>query len=77
VKTTIPDLATAGRADRIRRDFTADTIGAEYEVARCHTYIATWEGWLHPSVVEIASRRVVPRLADRVRTDRIVGELSN
>ena len=49
-KTTIPDPAAAARADRIRRDFTADA--SELNTRWCGdiTYIPTWEGWLYLSV---------------------------
>jgi putative transposase len=49
-KTTIPDPAAAARADRIRRDFTADASKLNTRWCGDITYIATWEGWLYISV---------------------------
>jgi transposase InsO family protein len=49
-KTTIPDPAAAARADRIRRDFTADASKLNTRWCGDITYIATWEGWLYLSV---------------------------
>ena len=58
-KTTIPDPAAAGRADRIRRDFTADASRLNARWCGDITYIRTWEGWLFlATVIDIASRRV-------------------
>jgi transposase InsO family protein len=50
-KTTIPDpaAAAAARADRIRRDFTADASKLNTRWCGDITYIATWEGWLYLS----------------------------
>jgi transposase InsO family protein len=78
-KTTIPDPAAAARADRIRRDFTADASRLNTRWCGDITYIATWEGWLYlATVIDIASRRVVGyALADHLRTDLIAGALSN
>jgi transposase InsO family protein len=45
-KTTIPDPAAAARADRIRRDFSADASGLNARWCGDITYIRTWEGWL-------------------------------
>src|SRR6185437_7738880 len=78
-KTTIPDPAAAVRADRIRRDFTADA--SELNTRWCGdiTYIPTWEGWLYlATVIDIASRRVVGyALADHLRTELVADALSN
>ena len=41
-KTTIPDPAAAARADRIRRDFTADASKLNTRWCGDITYIATW-----------------------------------
>jgi len=49
-KTTIPDPAAAARADRIRRDFTADASKLNARWCGDITYIGTWEGWLYLSV---------------------------
>jgi transposase InsO family protein len=78
-KTTIPDPAAAARADRIRRDFTADASKVNTRWCGDITYIATWEGWLYlATVIDIASRRVVGfALADHLRTELIAGALSN
>jgi len=59
-KTTIADPAAAERADRIRRDFTADASKINTRWCGDITYLATWEGWLYlATVIDIASRRVV------------------
>jgi transposase InsO family protein len=78
-KTTIPDPAAAARADRIRRDFTADASKLNTRWCGDITYIATWEGWLYlATVIDIASRRVVGyALADHLRTGLISDALSN
>ncbi|TVZ01826.1 hypothetical protein EAS64_30750 [Trebonia kvetii] len=59
-KTTIPDPAAAARADRIRRDFTADASKLNTRWCGDITYIATWEGWLYLSVTW-NHRGVAPR----------------
>ncbi len=78
-KTTIPDPAAAARADRIRRNFTADASKLNTRWCGDITYIATWEGWLYlATVIDIASRRVVGyALADHLRTELIADALSN
>ena len=78
-KTTVPDPAAAARADRIRRDFTADASRLNTRWCGDITYIATWEGWLYlATVIDIASRRVVGyAMADHLRTELISGALSN
>jgi transposase InsO family protein len=78
-KTTVPDPAAAARADRIRRDFTADASKVDTRWCGDITYIATWEGWLYlATVIDIASRRVVGfAMADHLRTELIAGALSN
>ncbi len=78
-KTTIPDPAAAARADKIRRDFTADASKVNTRWCGDITYIATWEGWLYlATVIDIASRRVVGyALADHLRTELIADALSN
>jgi transposase InsO family protein len=78
-KTTIPDPAAAARADRIRRDFTADASKLNTRWCGDITYIATWEGWLYlATVIDIASRRVVGyAMADHLRTELIADALSN
>jgi putative transposase len=43
-KTTIPDPAAAARADRIRRDFTADASKINNRWCGDITCIGTWEG---------------------------------
>jgi Integrase core domain/Fic/DOC family len=69
-KTTIADPAAA-RADRIRRDFTADAFKLNTRWCGDITYIPTWEGWLYlATVIDIASRRVVGyAMADHLRTE--------
>ncbi len=78
-KTTIPDPAAAARADKIRRDFTADASRLNTRWCGDITYIATWEGWLYlATVIDIASRRVVGyALADHLRTELVSDALSN
>ena len=78
-KTTVPDPAAAARADRIRRDFTADASKLNTRWCGDITYIATWEGWLYlATVIDIASRRVVGyAMADHLRTELIADALSN
>ena len=78
-KTTIPDPAAAARADRIRRDFTADASKLNTRWCGDITYVATWEGWLYlATVIDIASRRVVGyALADHLRTELAADALSN
>ena len=78
-KTTIADPAAAARADRIRRDFTADASKLNTRWCGDITYIATWEGWLYlATVIDIASRRVVGfALADHLRTELVSDALSN
>ena len=78
-KTTIPDPASAARADRIRRDFTADAARTDTRWCGDITYIATWEGWLYlATVIDIASRRVVGyAMAGHLRTELIADALSN
>jgi putative transposase len=50
-KTTIADPAAAARADRVRRDFTADGAAANSRWCGDITYISTWEGWLYLATV--------------------------
>jgi transposase InsO family protein len=78
-KTTIPDPAAAARADRIRRDFTADASRVNARWCGDITYIGTWEGWLYlATVIDIASRRVVGyALADHLRTELVSAALAN
>jgi putative transposase len=78
-KTTIPDPAAAARADRIRRDFTADAGKVNARWCGDITYIGTWEGWLYlATVIDIASRRVVGyALADHLRTELVSAALAN
>ena len=78
-KTTIPDPAAAARADKIRRDFTADASRLNTRWCGDITYIATWEGWLYlATVIDIASRRVVGyATAGHLRTELIADALSN
>ena len=78
-KTTIADPAAAARADRIRRDFTADAAKINARWCGDITYIGTWEGWLYlATVIDIASRRVVGyALADHLRTELVSAALVN
>jgi hypothetical protein len=78
-KTTIADPAAAARADRIRRDFTADASTLNSRWCGDITYISTWEGWLFlATVIDIASRRVVGyAMADHLRTELISNALGN
>jgi transposase InsO family protein len=78
-KTTIPDPAAAARADRIRRDFTADASRLNSRWCGDITYIRTWEGWLFlATVIDIASRRVVGyAMAEHLRTSLAADALAN
>jgi transposase InsO family protein len=78
-KTTITDPAAAARADRIRRDFTADATKINARWCGDITYIGTWQGWLYlATVIDIASRRVVGyALADHLRTELVSDALAN
>src|SRR5215831_13592243 len=78
-KTTIADPAAAARADRIRRDFTADASKLNARWCGDITYIGTWEGWLYlATVIDIASRRVVGyAIADHLRTELVADALAN
>ena len=78
-KTTIADPAAAARADRIRRDFTADASRLNARWCGDITYIRTWEGWLFlPTVLDIASRRIVGyAMADHLRTSLVADALAN
>jgi transposase InsO family protein len=78
-KTTIADPAAAARADRIRRDFTADAAKLNARWCGDITYVGTWEGWLYlATVIDIASRRVVGyALADHLRTELVSAALAN
>ena len=78
-KTTIADPAATARADRIRRDFTADAAKLNARWCGDITYVGTWEGWLYlATVIDIASRRVVGyALADHLRTELVSSALAN
>jgi transposase InsO family protein len=78
-KTTIADPAAAARADRIRRDFTADANQLNSRWCGDITYIRTWEGWLFlATVIDIASRRIVGyAMADHLRTSLVTDALAN
>ena len=78
-KTTIADPAAAARADRIRRDFTADASRLNSRWCGDITYIRTWEGWLFlATVIDIASRRVAGyAMADHLRTELVADALGN
>ncbi len=78
-KTTIADPAAAARADRIRRNFTADAASLNARWCGDITYIGTWEGWLYlATVIDIASRRVVGyAIADHLRTELVTAALAN
>jgi transposase InsO family protein len=58
-KTTTADPAATARADRIRRDFTANASKINARWCGDITYIGTWEGWLYLSVTwnQLACRR--------------------
>jgi transposase InsO family protein len=78
-KTTIPDPAAAARADRIRRDFTADASKIKARWCEDIAYIGTWEGWLYAAtVIDVASRRVVGfAIADHLRTELVSAALAS
>src|SRR5205814_3061176 len=73
------DPAAAARADRIRRDFTADASKLNTRWCGDITYLRTWEGWLFlATVIDIASRRVVGyAIADHLRTSLVADALGN
>jgi transposase InsO family protein len=78
-KTTIADPAATARADRVRRDFTANAHAVNSRWCGDITYISTWEGWLYlATVIDIASRRVVGyAMADHLRTSLVADALAN
>jgi transposase InsO family protein len=78
-RTTIPDPRAAGRADLIRRDFTADAASLNCRWCGDITYIPTSESWLYlATVIDIASRRVIGyAMADHLRTELVAGALAN
>jgi transposase InsO family protein len=78
-KTTTADPAATARADRIRRDFTANASKINARWCGDITYIGTWEGWLYlATVIDIASRRVAGyALADHLRTELVADALAN
>jgi putative transposase len=78
-RTTIADPAAAARADKVRRDFTANAAAVNSRWCGDITYIATREGWLYlATVIDIASRRVVGyAMADHLRTELVAGALAN
>ena len=78
-KTTIADPAAAARADKVRRDFTANAAAVNSRWCGDITYISTWEGWLYlATVIDIASRRVVGyAMADHLRTSLVADALAN
>ena len=78
-KTTIADPAAASRADRIRRDFTADASKINALWCGDITYIGTWKEWLYlATVIDIASLRVAGyAIADHLRTELVADALAN
>ncbi len=78
-RTTIADPAAAARADKVRRDFTANAAAVNSRWCGDITYISTWEGWLYlATVIDIASRRVVGyAMADHLRAELVSGALAN
>jgi transposase InsO family protein len=78
-KTTVADPAAGARADRIRRDFTADASKINSRWCGDITYAGTWQGWLYlATVIDIASRRVVGfAIADHLRTELVSAALSD
>jgi transposase InsO family protein len=78
-RTTIADPAAAARADKVRRDFTADASRINARWCGDITYISTWEGWLYlATVIDISSRRVVGyATAGHLRTSLIADALAN
>jgi putative transposase len=67
------------RADRIRRDVTADAGQLNARWCGDLTSIGTWEGWRYlATVIDLASRRVVGyALADHLRTKLVSAALAN
>lgn len=78
-RTTIADPAAAARADKIRRDFTADAANLNARWCGDITYISTWQGWLYlATVIDISSRRVVGyAMTDHLRTSLVSDALAN
>jgi transposase InsO family protein len=78
-RTTIADPAAAARADKVRRDFTANAAAVNRRWCVDITYIGTWEGWLYlATVIDIASRRVAgSAMADHLRTELVADALAN
>lgn len=78
-RTTIADPTAAARADRVRRDFTANAAAVNSRWCGDITYIPTWQGWLYlATVIDIASRRVVGyAMADHLRTTLVADALAN
>ena len=78
-RTTIADPAAAARADKVRRDFTANAAAVNSRWCGDITYVSTWEGWLYlATVIDIASRRVVGyAMADHLRTSLVADALAN
>ena len=78
-RTTIADPAAAARADKVRRDFSADAGKLNSRWCGDITYISTWEGWLYlATVIDIASRRVVGyAMANHLRTGLVADALGN
>lgn len=78
-RTTVADPAAAARADKVRRDFTANAAAVNARWCGDITYIPTWEGWLYlATVIDIASRRVVGyAMADHLRAELVAGALAN
>jgi transposase InsO family protein len=78
-RTTIADPAAAARADKVRRDFTANAAAVNSRWCGDITYISTWQGWLYlATVIDIASRRVVGyAMADHLRTSLVADALVN
>jgi len=68
-----------GRADKVRRDFTANAAAVNSRWCGDITYISTWEGWLYlATVIDIASRGVVGyAMADHLRTSLVADALAN
>lgn len=71
--TTRPDKQAAALVpDLVRRDFTADTVGAK--LVADITYVHTWQGWMYlATVIDCYSKAVVGwAVADHMRTELVV-----
>jgi putative transposase len=74
-RTTTETDGTAGPADRLAGDFTADAPGERF--VGDITYIGTWEGWWYlATVIDLCTREVIGwSMADHLRTTLVTDAL--